>query len=1067
MMIKRMIGLGKESIFWFFASLLLISPEIVVGDDVVGTYKSEKMWPALRQEWYFNSIGDMAVDAAGNLYVADTNNHRILMFTAHGQLITKWGNKGDAAGEFETPRGIAIGDNGNVYVVDSGNSRIQIFSPAGEPVAQWGSHGEGDGDFFNPVGIAMDPLGNIYVVDSYNHRIQVFDSDQNFIAKWGVRGNGDGQFDQPGYIALDGEGNLFVTDGDNHRVQKFSPLGVFLASWGGEGNGDGKFSSPSGIKIDQSGGVYVADLYNDRIQIFDSAGAFISKWGEYGNDDGKISGANALAIDKNGNVRVADAYINRIQTFTPGGEFLVSWASNGDGDGEFDTPSGVAINAGGNVYIADLGNSRIQVFTSTGHFESRWGAWGDDEGNFTGPSGIAVDSAGNTFVVEEWSDRVQKFAPDGSFSAAWGAEGSGDGQFDNPTDIAIDKDDDVYVVDSRNCRVQKFTSGGAFIGKWGKNGAGDGEFANSNDGPAGVATDDLGFVYVVDKNNHRIQKFDSDGNFVKKWGEYGDGDGEFKWPRGIELDGAGHVYVADTENNRIQVFTSDGLYITQFGEQGSNPGQFSEPTDIAMGLEGEIYVVDTGNNRVQVFTRGDAPGGVPIGASKAIIVAGGGPYGGNTLWDATRMCSNYAYRVLTYQGYTKDDIYYLTSDANLDLDGNGVLDDVDADAVNANLQYAITNWAEDARDLLVYITDHGGDGNFRMSENELLEASALDSWLDRIETKIPGNVTFIYDACQSESFFSRLTPAPGKTRILIASASWDESAYFTSGGTLSFSYLFWGNIFNGMNLWDAFLYARNSIQYTYTNQTPMLDDNGNGVGNESEDGEIAGATRVGIGLVSAGDIPVVGAVSPDRTIDNGDAFASIRADNVTDANGISRVWAVITPPNYQTGDPRDPVLSMPILEMTLKEGARYEGVYTGFNVNGVYNIGVYASDRYGAVSLPVQTTVTQTQGVTSHAALGSDLSITIPCLDVLGPCYRIELNYYLHPSDSINHYWMLDAESAAPAMCCDSSDASLENEFHISTSKLEFQDLFYPVKLEYFQNAVDPSGFYWVLDGHE
>ena len=91
------------------------------------------------------------------------------------------------------------------------------------------------------------------------------------------------------------------------------------------------------------------------------------------------------------------------------------------------------------------------------------------------------------------------------------------------------------------------------------------------------------------------------------------------------------------------------------------------------------------------------------------------------------MCANYAYRALTYQGFTKSTIYYLSSDTDLDLDGNGKLDDVDADATNSNLEYAIKTWALDAEDLFIYMVDHGGNGTFRMSGTELLYATNLDA----------------------------------------------------------------------------------------------------------------------------------------------------------------------------------------------------------------------------------------------------------------------------------------------------------------------------------------------------
>ena len=99
-----------------------------------------------------------------------------------------------------------------------------------------------------------------------------------------------------------------------------------------------------------------------------------------------------------------------------------------------------------------------------------------------------------------------------------------------------------------------------------------------------------------------------------------------------------------------------------------------------------IYVADSGNKRIQAFRKASFSSD-----SKAIVVAGGGPFPGNNLWEATQLSANFAYRTLTYQGFIKETIYYLTSDTDLDLDNNGALDDVDGDATNLNLRQAINS----------------------------------------------------------------------------------------------------------------------------------------------------------------------------------------------------------------------------------------------------------------------------------------------------------------------------------------------------------------------------------------
>ena len=114
----------------------------------------------------------------------------------------------------------------------------------------------------------------------------------------------------------------------------------------------------------------------------------------------------------------------------------------------------------------------------------------------------------------------------------------------------MDSAGSVYVADFNNHRIQKFDSRGNFITKWGSQGDGDGQF----DSPSEVAVDNAGSVYVTDGFNHRIQKFDALGNFKTKWGSQGNGNSQFQTPRGVAVDSAGSVYVAEGLNHRIQKF---------------------------------------------------------------------------------------------------------------------------------------------------------------------------------------------------------------------------------------------------------------------------------------------------------------------------------------------------------------------------------------------------------------------------------------------------------------------------------------------------------------------------------
>ena len=210
-------------------------------------------------------------------------------------------------------------------------------------------------------------------------------------------------------------------------------------------------------------------------------------------------------------------------------------------------------------------------------FDLQWGSLGTGNGSFTLPTRAATDSSGNAYVSDRGNHRIQKFDSSGTFITKWGATllglpvaGTGDGEFNLPAGVATDSLSNVYVADTTNNRIQKFNSTGGFLTKWGTSGSGNGQFAL----PQGIATDSSDNVYVADTGNNRIQKFNSTGGFITAWGSAGTGDGQFTSPSGVAVDSSGNVYVADAGNNRIQKFDSSGTFITKWGSVGTGNGQF-------------------------------------------------------------------------------------------------------------------------------------------------------------------------------------------------------------------------------------------------------------------------------------------------------------------------------------------------------------------------------------------------------------------------------------------------------------------------------------------------------------
>lgn len=573
----------------------------------------------------FNYPTGIAIDVDGNVYVADTLNNRIQKFDPNGNFVTMWGKQGYGDGEFYSPLGVAVDSAGFIYVAGGNSAYIQKFDSDGNFVLKWGTGGEGDGQFRSPSGIAVDDeTGHVYVTDTGNHRVQKFDLYGNYVGQWGSEGSGDGEFTSPSGIAVK-NGLVYVIElvrydegYGNRRVQKFDTDGTYLTQWPLDDVCCRWWPILMGIGVDNAGNIIVSDPYNSTIKKYDPSGTFISQLNILGSEDDEVKNPNGVAIDAEGNIYVADKGNYRIQKFDTDFSFLSKWGSfGGSGDGKFNLPTDCAVydNGGeGYIYVAGFWNSRVQKFTLEGEFVSKWGTLGYENGEFRYPEGIATDKDGNVYVSDSGWNRVQKFDSNGNYITKWGTQGSGNGEFGRNAGIAVDKDGDVYVADQRNYRVQKFTSEGEYLTQWGIQGTGDGQF-NS---PRGIAVDKSGNVYVSDEGPgrsddypegqpSRVQKFTSDGTFLKSWNL--ESNRSTGTPRlyGIAIDEEDSLFVVDTRNNKVNKFTSDGSLITQWGEWGAGDGQFSGPNGVAVDSGGYVYLVDSRNHRIQKFYTNSAP----------------------------------------------------------------------------------------------------------------------------------------------------------------------------------------------------------------------------------------------------------------------------------------------------------------------------------------------------------------------------------------------------------------------------------------------------------------------------
>ena len=216
------------------------------------------------------SLSAVAPDGEGNIFITDSQNHRVHKFTAEGQQLAVVGTKGNGPLEFRHPADIEYNKHNNkLYVVD-GYHRVQMLNPDLTFFDSFGEGGQDKGQLYDPSGVACDGSGKTYVVDSYNYRIQVFTEDGQPLNVFGKRGEGDGEFGDPVNIAVDAKSRVYVSDMTRHCVSTFDPNGKFLMSFGQKGTEPGEFNDPRAMLVDAKGILFVCDFGNNRIQTFDT-----------------------------------------------------------------------------------------------------------------------------------------------------------------------------------------------------------------------------------------------------------------------------------------------------------------------------------------------------------------------------------------------------------------------------------------------------------------------------------------------------------------------------------------------------------------------------------------------------------------------------------------------------------------------------------------------------------------------------------------------------------------------------------------------------------------------------
>ena len=658
----------------------------------------------------------LTLDSAGNLYILTSS--AVFKMDSTGTLRWLAGAPGGGALGDNGPAtsanisaslgGIAIDSAGNIYIAESENNRIRKITPGGtiSTVAGTGVPGySGDnGPAINaqlsmPMAVCVDPSGNLYVADASNNRVRKISPTgviTTYAGTGGAGSLGDGgpavnaQLNSPRRLALDAAGSLYIADRMNAKVRKVTAAGI-ISTYAGTGHtgysGDGgpagsaMINAPAGLSVDGYGNLYIADDNSFRIRKVSPGGNIttVAGTGTYGTSgDGGLATLATLCYladvvsDPSGVLYIADSS-KRVRKVASNGTIntVAGIGANSGGDGGPATsamisyPEDAVMDSAGNVYISEYGYSRIRkvapsgiisTFAGDGTYASTGDGGPAANAEFSSPYGLATDSNGNLYIVEYGGHRIRKVNSAGIVStfAGTGAAGfSGDGgqaasaQLNYPMAVAVDANLNVYIADTNNYRIRRVTPGGVIstvVGTGAAGYSGDGGLAvNAKiNSPHGMTFDSSGNLYFADMYNSCVRMVSPAGIISTAAGTCGSsgyaGDGaaatsaKLNYPVDVAIDGGGNLFIVDGSNYCIREVTG-GIISTVAGSglegyQGdggpATSARLFSPNSVTAGSNGRIYIADTLANAVRVLSAfGVSPGGLVNSASYTSPVAPG------------------------------------------------------------------------------------------------------------------------------------------------------------------------------------------------------------------------------------------------------------------------------------------------------------------------------------------------------------------------------------------------------------------------------------------------------------
>jgi sugar lactone lactonase YvrE len=743
------------------------------------------------------------LDSAGNLFIADSGNNRIRKISASGIITTvagtgTAGSSGDGgqatSAQLFFPYGAAVDSAGNLFIADSDNHRIRKVSSSGiiTTVAGTGSSGfSGNGgqatsaQLYYPDWIAVDSAGNLYIADSYNSCIRKVSASGIITTVAGTGASegysGDGgqasaaQLYKPEGVALDSAGNLFIADSGNACIRKVSS-GIITtvagtgvsAGYSGDGGqaASAQLNYPYGVTVDSAGNLFIVDTWNNRVRKVSTSGIITTVAGNgslgYGGDGGPASSAQlnssyGVAVDSAGNLFIADTYNERIRKVSSSGIITTvagdgSWGYSGDGgqatSAQLDNPYGVAVDSAGNLFIADTYNHRVRKVSTSGIITTVAGAgssgYSGDSGQATSaqlyyPSSVTLDSAGNLFIADSNNHRIRKVSSSGIITtvAGTGVAGySGDGgsaisaQLNYPYGVVMDFTGNLFISDGDNHRIRKVSSGiiTTVAGNGSSGYSGDSGPATSAQlyYPNGLAVDSAGNLFIADESNNCVRKVSSSGTITTVAGNgsygYSGDDGpatsaQLYYPTGVAVDSADNLFIADYYNSRIRKVasaSSSDTYFPQVAIGGGWSTSFILSNTGSTAISGNLILTDHQGNPFTVSSSA-----LGIGSSFPISIPAGGvmfltanPVSPNDPakigWAKVEAFNGSLNGVATYQSVSQETVQTATGVLSSQSTGFATIPVDENDSHNLKAAYAIANQSSQVLTVKVALVDSNG-----------------------------------------------------------------------------------------------------------------------------------------------------------------------------------------------------------------------------------------------------------------------------------------------------------------------------------------------------------------------